>query len=48
MVTDLNAVYRREPALYEVDFDGAGFQWVDSMNRDNSVLAFLRYAKDRN
>ena len=48
MVTDLNAVYRREPALYEVDFDGAGFQWVDSMNRDNSVLSYLRFAKDTN
>ena len=48
MVADLNAVYRREPALYEVDFDGAGFQWVDSENRDNSVLSFIRFAKDKN
>ena len=48
MVADLNSVYKREPALHQVDFEGHGFQWIDSMNRDNSVLAYLRFAKDPN
>lgn len=47
MVADLNGVYRREPALYQVDFEESGFQWVDSMNCENSVLAYLRFAKDQ-
>jgi 1,4-alpha-glucan branching enzyme len=46
MVSDLNHLYQREPALYEVDFEGAGFEWIDCMSADNSVLAFVRKAKD--
>jgi 1,4-alpha-glucan branching enzyme len=46
LVADLNAMYRREPALYEVDFEGHGFEWIDCHQRDNSVLAFLRKAKN--
>jgi 1,4-alpha-glucan branching enzyme len=41
-VRDLNTLYRREPALYEVDFDPAGFQWIDANDNENSVFAFLR------
>ncbi len=46
MMGDLNALYRREPALYEVDFDYTGFEWVDCHSRDDSVLAYLRKAKN--
>ncbi len=35
-------VCRGEPALYEQDFDGAGFEWIDANDRDRSVLSFLR------
>jgi len=45
-VADLNKLYRSEPALYEVDFDAAGFEWVDCHHYDLSVLTFLRRAKD--
>ncbi len=48
LLADLNALYRREPALYEMDFDWQGFEWVDCHNRDDSVLSFLRKAKDPN
>jgi 1,4-alpha-glucan branching enzyme len=41
-VRDLNALYTGEPALHEIDFEAAGFQWVDADNADQSVLAFLR------
>ncbi|TPW20730.1 MAG: 1,4-alpha-glucan branching enzyme [Elusimicrobia bacterium] len=42
LVADLNAVYRREPSLHQLDCDPAGFQWVDANDGDNSVLSFLR------
>lgn len=45
-VADLNQLIRREPALHELDFDGAGFEWVDCQNRHDSVLSFLRKAKN--
>ena len=41
-VADLNAFYRAQPALYEVDFEPAGFEWVDCHDADASVLSFLR------
>ncbi|HXH50254.1 MAG TPA: 1,4-alpha-glucan branching protein GlgB [Terriglobia bacterium] len=41
-VEDLNHVYRREPALYEVDSDPAGFEWIDCGDSDQSVLTFMR------
>jgi len=46
-VRDLNWLYRNEPALYEVDFEWTGFQWSDFKDVENSVIAFLRRAKDR-
>ncbi|MDD2732897.1 MAG: 1,4-alpha-glucan branching protein GlgB [Desulfuromonadaceae bacterium] len=41
-VTDLNRLYRSEPALYQQDFDRAGFEWVDCNDSEQSVLTFLR------
>ncbi len=43
---DLNLVYQNEPALYQADFDWTGFSWVDANDSDNSVLSFIRYARD--
>ncbi len=40
-VEELNALYRREPALHELDFDPAGFEWVDCNDAEQSVLTFL-------
>ncbi len=47
-VADLNALYRREPALHQVDFDRHGFEWIDCHNWQDSVLVFIRKAKDPN
>jgi 1,4-alpha-glucan branching enzyme len=41
-VADLNRVYGSEPALHEMDFDSAGFQWIDCNDHENSVISFLR------
>ncbi|MDH3636941.1 MAG: 1,4-alpha-glucan branching protein GlgB [Gammaproteobacteria bacterium] len=45
-VRDLNRLYRKTPALYEVDVDASGFEWIDCTNYDESVVAFVRRAKD--
>jgi 1,4-alpha-glucan branching enzyme len=47
-VRDLNWLYRQEPALYELDHDWTGFQWIDFCDATQSVIAFLRKAKDQN
>ena len=46
-VADLNRLYRRQPALHEVDFDWPGFSWIDCHDAHNSIISFLRYAADR-
>jgi 1,4-alpha-glucan branching enzyme len=46
-VTDLNRIYTQEPALYEVDFEEAGFEWIDCHDRQNSILSFARFSRDR-
>ncbi|HWC91104.1 MAG TPA: 1,4-alpha-glucan branching protein GlgB [Pirellulales bacterium] len=45
-VSDLNHLYRREPALHQVDFDHHGFEWIDCHNYDESIMCFMRKAKD--
>jgi 1,4-alpha-glucan branching enzyme len=45
-VRDLNRTYASEPALYQVDFDGGGFRWIDCCDSDNSVVSLIRTAKD--
>jgi 1,4-alpha-glucan branching enzyme len=46
LVTDLNALYRREPALYTTDHDPAGFEWIDADDSQGSTLSFLRRSAD--
>ena len=41
-VADLNALYRRSPALHERDAEAGGFEWVEGGDREGSTLAFLR------
>jgi len=41
-VAQLNRVYRSLPALYQLDFSPAGFEWVEADAADTSVFAFLR------
>ncbi len=46
-IKDLNSVYKRFPALYEDDFSGEGFRWIDANDSTNSTLSFVRYGKDK-
>ncbi len=43
LVRDLNSLYISTPALYEQDYDGGGFEWIDWNDRDNSVFSWLRH-----
>jgi len=45
-VQDLNRAYQHEPSLYEVDFEGAGFAWIDCHDNENSVVSLIRRARD--
>jgi len=42
LVSDLNALYRKTPALHQVDFSNEGFEWIDWQDSDSSVLSWLR------
>jgi 1,4-alpha-glucan branching enzyme len=44
---DINHLYRAEPALYEQDYDPAGFEWIEANDSDQSIFSYIRYAKDR-
>ncbi len=46
LVRDLNGLYGSTPALYEVDFEPQGFEWVEGGDHERSVFAFLRRARD--
>ncbi|MER7636839.1 1,4-alpha-glucan branching enzyme [Streptomyces sp. NPDC126522] len=46
LVRDLNTVYRHTPALWQLDTDPAGFQWITGDSAEDNVLAFLRYDAD--
>jgi 1,4-alpha-glucan branching enzyme len=43
-VRDLNAVYRREPSLYERDDVPEGFEWIDCSDHEGNVVSFVRRA----
>jgi 1,4-alpha-glucan branching enzyme len=41
-VKDLNRIYRSEPAMYELDYHPAGFEWIDFRDADSTVVSFIR------
>ena len=46
LVWDLNRLYRSLPALHQQDCVPEGFEWIDGSDDLNSVLVFMRRAKD--
>jgi 1,4-alpha-glucan branching enzyme len=42
MVRDLNSIYDSHSALWEVDSDPAGFQWIDADNAPENIVSFIR------
>jgi len=41
-VRDLNRLYTSRVALYALDFDPAGFQWIDCQDVDHSIFILMR------
>lgn len=46
LIKDLNILYKNEPALYEKQFSGEGFEWIDYNDSENSVLVYIRKGND--
>lgn len=42
----LNAIYKKEPALYEKAFSPEGFEWLELNDAENSILAYIRKGHD--
>lgn len=45
---DINKFYRKTPALWEMDNDPRGFEWIDIGDADVSVVSFLRRDRQGN
>ncbi|MCB0399444.1 MAG: 1,4-alpha-glucan branching protein GlgB [Winogradskyella sp.] len=46
LIKDLNSFYSSEPALYQKQFSGQGFEWIDYNDSQNSVLLYIRKGND--
>jgi 1,4-alpha-glucan branching enzyme len=46
LVCDLNELYQAQPALHQVDFEWQGYEWLELHDWENSVIAFLRRARN--
>ena len=44
-VKALNHLYLKEPALYEQDYTPDGFEWINNISSEESILVFARKAK---
>ena len=45
-VQALNALYHQEPALYELDHSPEGFQWINCISANESMVIFQRMGND--
>jgi 1,4-alpha-glucan branching enzyme len=45
-VKALNRLYKTEPALFDYTFSHDGFEWIDTQDRENSVLVYARKSMD--
>lgn len=46
LISDLNALYKSEPALYQKQFSQDGFEWINYSDSQNSVITFMRKGED--
>ena len=42
VITDLNALYKNYPALYEKQFRQEGFEWINYSDHQNAVMSYIR------
>lgn len=41
-VRDLNALYKKYPALYELDYEAEGFTWINNISANENIIVFTR------
>lgn len=46
-VKALNHLYQTEPSLYELDLEPEGFEWINNISSDESILVYVRKAKKK-
>lgn len=42
LITDLNHLYKKQPALYEKQFSPEGFEWISYSDHQNAVMSYIR------
>ncbi len=42
LVKDLNLLYKKEKALHQKQFSPEGFEWIDQLDHQNSVMSYVR------
>lgn len=45
-IKDLLHLYKKHPALYELDYNTSGFEWINNISANENVIVFLRKSKD--
>lgn len=40
-------IYRENPALYELDYDPDGFEWINTLEWEKNIVSFVRRGKAR-
>lgn len=48
LITDLNQLYKSQPALYEKQFSGDGFEWINYSDHQNAILSYIRKGNNPN
>ena len=43
LVSELNRIYRENPALWQLDHEHGGFTWLDGVAAQSNVLTYLRW-----
>jgi 1,4-alpha-glucan branching enzyme len=43
---DLNYLYKENLALHDNDFESFGFEWIDCQDMDQSIISFVRRARN--
>ncbi|MDI6034221.1 1,4-alpha-glucan branching protein GlgB [Flavobacterium sp. LB2P84] len=46
LITDLNKLYKTQPALHEKQFSTEGFEWINYSDHQNAVMSFIRKGND--
>jgi 1,4-alpha-glucan branching enzyme len=46
LITDLNKLYKTQPALHEKQFSADGFEWINYSDHQNAVMSFIRKGND--